>query len=180
MRGSVDSADPHPVIYTLGHSRHGFDAFVALARRHGVGTVVDVRGQPWSRYNPQFNREPFEAALSQAGIGYRWEGERLSGRPQDRRFYGPDGKVDWDALRQWPPLADGLDEIRALAGRTCLALVCAEEDPLRCHRRGLLTAPLIARGAEIRHIRKTGDVETETAVSARERGDDVRQIDLFD
>ena len=103
-----------PTIYTLGHSRHSFDDFAALAKRHGVETIVDVRGQPWSRFNPQFNRETFQSALEDAGLGYRWEGERLSGRPVDRRFYKPDGKVDWPALRQWPALGAGLNDIRAL------------------------------------------------------------------
>lgn len=174
-------ADPQtaPVIYTLGHSRHGIDAFIALARQHGVETIVDVRGQPWSRYNPQFNRDAVADAVRQAGLTYRWEGERLSGRPKDRRFYDAQGKVDWDALRQCPALAEGLDEIRALAETSTPALVCAEEDPLHCHRRGLLTDPLIDRGAAVLHIRRGGTIETEEQVAARARGADPRQIDLF-
>ena len=168
-----------PVIYTLGHSRHGTDIFIALAKRHGVETVIDVRGQPWSRYNPQFNQDTFAGAVEQAGLAYRWEGERLSGRPKDRRFYDARGKVDWEALRRWPSLAEGLDELRALAETSALALVCAEEDPLHCHRRGLLTGPLIERGVMVKHIRKDGNTETEEEVAARERGADPRQIDLF-
>lgn len=174
-------ADPDtaPVIYTLGHSRHGIDAFIGLAKQHDVGTIVDVRGQPWSRFNPQFNQDTVAAAVAQAGLTYRWEGERLSGRPKDRRFYDSEGKVDWDALRQWPALADGLDELRALAETSTLALVCAEEDPLQCHRRGLLTGPLIDRGARVLHIRKDGTIESEEDIAARARGADPRQIDLF-
>jgi uncharacterized protein (DUF488 family) len=168
-----------PVIHTLGHSRHAIEIFIDLAKRHGVETVVDVRGQPWSRYNPQYNREPFAAALAEAGLSYRWEGERLSGRPADRQFYGADGKVDWDALREWSGLNDGLDEICELAATSRISLVCAEEDPLQCHRRFLLTGPLSDRGAEVLHIRKTGAIETEVAVTARETGADPRQIDLF-
>ena len=168
-----------PTVYTLGHSRHSIDEFVALARQHGVRTIVDVRGQPWSRYNPQFNQDAFKDALSQSGLAYRWEGERLSGRPKDERFYGPDGKVNWQALSRWPALAEGLDDITALAETTPLALVCAEEDPLQCHRRGLLTAPLVERGVRVLHIRKTGGIDSEDDVAARERGSDPRQIDLF-
>jgi uncharacterized protein (DUF488 family) len=168
-----------PVIYTLGHSRHGIDVFIALAKQHGVETIVDVRGQPWSRYNPQFNQDAVAAAVEQAGLSYRWEGERLSGRPKDRRFYDAQGKVDWDALRHWPALAEGLNEIRALAEASTLALVCAEEDPLHCHRRGLLTGPPIDRGVAVLHIHKDGIIETEEEVAVRARGADPRQIDLF-
>jgi uncharacterized protein (DUF488 family) len=168
------------VIHTLGHSRHSVADFAALAKKHGVETVVDVRGQPWSRFNPQFNREPFCEALAAEGLGYRWEGECLSGRPQDRRFYRDDGKVDWAAVRAWPDFHAALDGVTELAGRERLALVCAEEDPLQCHRRFLLTPPLIDRKAAVLHIRKTGEIETEAETARRAAGTDARQTDLFD
>lgn len=180
MRCAPASTAESPVVFTLGHSRHPIADFVALAACHGIETVVDVRGQPWSRFNPQYNREPFRAALAAAGIGYRWEGERLSGRPRDSRFYRPDGGLDLPAVRAWPAFAQGLDEIGALAAETRIALVCAEEDPIRCHRRFLLTPPLIERKVDVRHIRKDGRIETEAAVVARARGDgNARQQDLF-
>jgi uncharacterized protein (DUF488 family) len=65
-----------------------------------------------------------------------------------------------------------------LAGGTSLALVCAEEDPLHCHRRFLLTPPLERLGAEIIHVRGDGRVETEAEVRAREKPS-ARQKDLF-
>lgn len=168
-----------PIIRTLGHSRHAIGDFVALSRRHGVDTIVDVRGQPFSRFNPQFNREPFRDALDEAGLSYRWEGKRLSGRPRDRRFYGVDGKPDWAAVRAWPDFQTALDELRTLADGKRIALVCAEADPLHCHRRFLLTPPLIERGAEVVHIRSDGTVETEGQTAMRAGGADPRQIDLF-
>ena len=168
------------VIHTLGHSRHSVADFAVLANKHGVEMIVDVRGQPWSRFNPQFNREPFREALAAEGLGYRWEGDYLSGRPRDRRFYGEDGNVNWAASRAWPAFHEALDGVMELAGRERIALVCAEEDPLQCHRRFLLTPPLIDRKATILHIRKTGGIETETETARRAAGTDARQVDLFD
>ncbi len=168
-----------PVVLTLGHSRHAIADFVALARSRGTGTVVDVRGQPFSRFNPQYNRAAFASSLAAAGIAYRWEGERLSGRPRDRAFYSPDGSVDWAALRAWRGLSDGIDDVLALARTARIALVCAEEDPLRCHRRFLLTPPLIGRGVRVLHVRGDGTAETEAEAAARERGPAVCQPDLF-
>lgn len=167
------------IVHTLGHSRHPLADFVALAHRHGIETVVDVRGQPYSRANPQFNRDAFETALYGAGLGYRWEGERLSGRPKDRRFYGSSGKVLWADLRAWPPVGEGIDEMRDLGGRERIALVCAEEDPVCCHRRILLTSLLEQRGVEVRHIRGDGTVETELEAAARAAGALPGQLDLF-
>lgn len=166
-------------IHTLGHSRHEITRFVELAKARGVAVVVDVRGQPYSRYNPQFNREPFRDALEAEGIEYKWFGDRLSGRPKEPDFYGPDGKVLWDKLENWPALHEGLAEVLTLAGEKSIALVCAEENPVNCHRRFLLTPPLVAAGAEILHIRGDGGVETEHEVEARERKDDDGQLDLF-
>ncbi len=166
-------------IHTLGHSRHGIARFIELVRAHGIAVVADVRGQPYSRYNPQFNRETFRDALEAAGIEYRWFGDRLSGRPRDPDFYGPDGKVLWDRLENWPALHEGLAEVLALADGTGVALVCAEENPMTCHRRFLLTPPLIAAGAEVLHIRGDGAVETEDELLIRERKDDDGQLDLF-
>lgn len=172
------ASEPKPVVYTIGHSRHAIDAFVALLVGHRIERVIDTRGQPWSRFNPQFNRGPFRRALEAAGIGYEWRGDRLSGRPREREFRGADGEVLWERLRASPALAAALDEVaaRARTGER-LALACAEEDPRRCHRRFLLTAPLVARGLEVLHVRGDGRIEAESALRAQESGG---QIPLFD
>jgi len=80
-------------VYTLGHSSHGIDEFIGLAQRHGFDLIADVRGQPFSRYNPQFNRDKLHDSLEAARIAYQWFGDRLSARPVERDFYGPDSKI---------------------------------------------------------------------------------------
>lgn len=163
-------------LYTLGHSRHGIAQFIELAQRHHINLIADVRGQPFSRFNPQFNREPFRDALEEAGIAYQWFGDRLSGRPAEREFYGPDGQILWDQLRQWPELLDALDKLLFQAADKTIALVCAEENPMKCHRRFLLTPPLIDAGAKIIHIRGDGTIENEQDMARRT---DDPQLDLF-
>ncbi len=173
--------DASPAVYTLGHSRHALEHFAGLCARHAIGLVVDVRGQPYSRFNPQFNRERFGAALADHGIGYLWLGDRLSGRPKEPEFRGPDGKVLWDRLRHWPALHDGLAEVLERAAGERLALVCAEEDPMRCHRRFLLTPPLVERGARVVHIRGDGRLEPEEVLRQREYAKTgAAQLNLFD
>ncbi len=167
-------------LYTLGHSRHAIEAFVDLAGRHGVTLIVDVRGQPYSRFNPQYNRERFKDALAGHGIDYLWFGDRLSGRPKEPEFHGPDGKVLWDKLRQWPALHEALDEVFEHAARGRAALVCAEEDPMRCHRRFLLTPPLAERGARVLHIRGDGRLQPEEELQESEASAGGGQLNLFD
>ena len=94
----------------------------------------------------------------------------------EKEFYGPDGKILWDKLKRWPDLHEALDKLLFQAADKTIALVCAEEDPLKCHRRFLLTPPLGALGAEIIHIRGDGTLEAEQELARRTEDP---QLDLF-
>jgi uncharacterized protein (DUF488 family) len=149
-------------VYTIGHSRHSIGAFIALLKRHRIERVVDLRGQPYSRHNPQFNREPLVARLEAEGIDYTWSGRRLSGRPRAARLLGPGGEVLWDELAASSEFRSALDSLAATAHSCRAALLCAEEDPLRCHRRFLLTPSLMRYGLEVLHLRGDGRVVPES------------------
>ena len=73
-------------LYTIGHSRHAIDTFIDLAEHHGISLLVNVRGQPHSQFNPQYNRERFREALAEHRIDYLWLGVRLSGRPTEAKI----------------------------------------------------------------------------------------------
>ena len=148
-------------LYTIGHSRHSMAHFLALLRDHGIGLVVDARSRPFSRFNPHFNRERLARALAEAGIGYEWRGAALGGRPEDPAFVLPDGALDRAALWRWPDLVAALDAVADEARKRDVALLCAEENPLACHRRTLLTPPMTARGFAVLHIRGDGRIEPE-------------------
>ena len=167
-------------IYTVGHSRHPIDVFLTLLDRHGIELVVDTRGQPYSRFSPQFNRETLKRSLIEHDIAYRWHGDRLSGRPTESRFYALDGTVRWEELRRWPALIEELDRVSDRAASSTVALLCAEEDPRRCHRRFLLTPVLVERGCEVQHIRGDGRVESEAQLAAEDAANSgADQLDLF-
>lgn len=155
-------------IYTIGHSRHSMETFIALLKQNEIERVIDVRGRPYSRHNPQFNRERVSVCLAAAAIDYNWSGKHLSGRPREARFYGPGGEVLWEKIKAAPEFCAKLDSIAADALSCRLVLVCAEEDPTRCHRRFLLTPPLIERGLEVLHLRGNGQVEAESALLEQE------------
>ena len=172
---------PNASIYTIGHSRHAIDAFIALLKQSRIKRVVDVRGEPYSRHNPQFNRERLAGSLEVEGIDYTWGGRYLSGRPGNARFYGPGGEVLWDEIAASREFRGALDSLAADAQSCRLALVCAEEDPMRCHRRFLLTPPLLRRRVEVLHLRGDGRVEPESALAGREvAASDGVQQDLFE
>ena len=70
------------VVYTIGHSTHSIDHFTALLKSHDIDAIADVRSSPYSRHNPQFNRETLRNAMRAAGIWFVFLGEEL-GREVD-------------------------------------------------------------------------------------------------
>ena len=83
---------PAPIIFTIGHSTHPIDEFLALLAQHDIRCLVDVRTQPYSRWNPQFNRELLAAALEDAGVRYVDMGRSLGGRPDQADLYDNDNE----------------------------------------------------------------------------------------
>jgi len=148
-------------IYTIGHSNHALEKLVELLRQHSVEMAVDVRSSPHSRYNPQFNRESLVAALAENGIEYAYYGNSLGGRPGDPSCYDENG-VNYVRIRETEWFNDGLACVSWKAGKKTVALLCAEEDPHRCHRHHLLTQELLKKGARVLHIRGDGSLEEGT------------------
>jgi uncharacterized protein (DUF488 family) len=66
-------------LFTIGHSNHPLDRFLALLAQHQIKTLVDIRRFPSSRKHPHFNQENIVSALKEAGVEYRWL-ESLGGR----------------------------------------------------------------------------------------------------
>ena len=145
-------------VLTVGHSNHPLETFVSLLRQHGVTTLADVRSAPFSRFNPQFNRKSLDAALQAHSIAYLFMGHALGGRPEDRSCY-ENGRVRYDRLARTPLYREGIDQVVETAGVERLALMCAEREPLDCHRTLLVGRSLAERGAAVSHILADGTLE---------------------
>jgi uncharacterized protein (DUF488 family) len=158
---------PSAALFTIGHSNLEIDAFVAVLAAHDVHTLCDVRSRPASFRYPQFNREPLEALLSSASLRYEFLGEALGGRPADSRVYFTDGRVDYAARRKSPEFAGGIDRLVKLSRAANIALMCAEEDPLQCHRFLMICPALLERGIVPAHIRRGGILELQRAAEDR-------------
>ncbi len=150
-------------LYTIGHSNHALPDLVRLLHQVGVTAVADVRSQPFSQRHPEFNRPDLEAALAVHEIAYRFFGHALGGRPRPRSLYDAEGHVDYERVRQTGAFQRGLDELTAALGEHVIALLCAEEDPLDCHRGLMIVPALRERGLAPGHLRGDGSIEsTET------------------
>jgi uncharacterized protein (DUF488 family) len=148
-------------LFTIGHSNHDLGDFLAVLVNHHVKTLCDVRSRPGSLRFPQFNREPLEALLTSAGLGYKFLGEALGGRPADPSVYHSDGLVDYAARRKSPEFADGIDRLLELLRASNIGVMCAEEDPLQCHRFLMICPALLDRDVLPAHIRRGGILESQ-------------------
>jgi uncharacterized protein (DUF488 family) len=155
-----------PELLTIGHSNHAIARFIELLRGADVTAVADVRSVPASRRLPHFNRAALARALAEAGIGYFPLGTTLGGRPTDPGCYR-DGQLDYDLVAATDWFAAGLGEVEELAAQHRLALMCAEREPLDCHRFLLVARHLDARGAGIGHILADGRIEPQAATERR-------------
>ena len=148
-------------ILTVGHSNHEEQDFLELVRVTGVELIADVRANPRSRY-PQFNRSALAGTMKAAGIGYAPLGADLGGR----RVPVPNtANQGWD-VEAFRGYADhmgteqfeaGLGMLEQLAAERRTAVMCAEADWTRCHRR-LLADILSIRGWRVLHLGPTGSM----------------------
>jgi uncharacterized protein (DUF488 family) len=155
-----------PVVYTIGHSTHRPDLFLSLLRQHGITAVADVRSTPFSRFNPQFNRQTLQASLATNGIAYVFLGKELGARSDDDACY-VNGKVQYDRLASTVLFQQGLDRVQEGITRYRLALMCAEKEPLDCHRTILVARHVAGRGLEVQHIHADGRLESHDEVMMR-------------
>lgn len=145
-------------LFTIGHSTHAIGVFVALLKQHGITAIADVRSAPYSRFNPQFNREVLRHSLNGEGIEYVFLGKELGARSDDPACYER-GRVQYSRLARTPAFLRGLDRVLQGAARHRIALMCAEKDPLDCHRTVLVARSLVERGTAVQHILSDGSLE---------------------
>jgi uncharacterized protein (DUF488 family) len=145
-------------IFTIGHSTHSIEHFVDMLARNSIQVIADVRSSPFSRFNPQFNREELKTSLKLAGIRYVFLGKELGARSDDPSCYVGD-KVQYDRLAKTELFKSGLNRVMEGASEFRVALMCAEKDPLDCHRTILVARELVNRGCLATHILENGTCE---------------------
>ena len=146
-------------LYTIGHSSHPIEGFLSLLGNHRMDVVADVRSVPYSRFNPQFNKEALAASLREAGMRYIFFGKELGARPDDPSCY-VGGRVQYPRIAATPAFQQAVDRIIEGSKTYRIAMMCAEAEPLDCHRTILVAQALAGAGGRIQHILANGDLES--------------------
>jgi uncharacterized protein (DUF488 family) len=154
------------VLFTVGHSTHPIEVFVGLLKQHGITALADVRSHPYSRHFPQYSQEALRAALAREQIAYVFLGKELGARSENPACYRQ-GKVQYELLAKEPQFAVGLERLRTGMERFRIALMCAEKDPLDCHRAVLVARRVYESGTPVEHIHADGHLEKHAEMEAR-------------
>ena len=153
-------------LLTIGHSNLAADRFMALLKSARVSAIADVRSVPFSRWCPWFSSKALAQRLAEGSVVYIPLGDALGGRPHDARLYR-DGVADYEAMAARPEFTDGLAQVLDESARHRVCLLCAERDPLDCHRCLLIGRALAERGLAVGHILADGTIEPHSASDER-------------
>jgi uncharacterized protein (DUF488 family) len=153
-------------LYTIGHSTHPADAFLHLLTLHQIDLIADVRSSPYSRMTPQFDREALAALLKNHKLQYLFLGQELGARRSEPACYAGD-KARYDLIARAPLFQAGLQRVRQCAAQNRVALLCAEKDPITCHRTVLVCRHLRQTLPAINHILSDGTIETQQQAEER-------------
>jgi uncharacterized protein (DUF488 family) len=156
-------------VYTIGHSTHSIEAFVTLLRKTRVDAIADVRSTPYSRWRPHFNRDVLQNTLTGHGVAYVFLGVELGGRGAGSSERDENGRTKYEYIARSAAFCEGLQRVHVGSQRMRLALMCAENDPLECHRGILISRFLVAHGAQVLHIHGDGHIEPHREAEQRLR-----------
>ena len=147
-------------VFTIGHSNHPIEKFIDLLLLHRIDALADVRSAPASRFHPQFNKKSLAESLKQAGIAYVFLGRELGARSEDPTTY-ENGRVQYRKLAATPLFRSGIERVEQGARNLRISLMCAEKDPLDCHRTLLVSRALERDHVAVTHILADGALESQ-------------------
>ncbi|MBO9594127.1 MAG: DUF488 domain-containing protein [Niabella sp.] len=166
-------------LYTIGHGTRKVDEFLTLLKTFDIEYLIDVRSQPYSKFNPQFNQNDLKFFLKENGITYVFMGDSIGGRPQDISCYDHEGKVDYEIVKTKNFFLHGIDRLKkAYAKNMNVVIMCSESKPEECHRTKLIGKVLNLDNIVLRHIDEKGKLKDQASV-INELNKGRSDVDLF-
>ncbi len=140
-------------VYTIGYAGFSIEDFVEILHEHDVSVLVDVRSSPFSGYHQEYNKDLLKQTLGRARIYYRNYAEEFGARQPDRSYY-PKGYLDFQLFARSPAFQKGVRKVEdSMEQGFCFALMCAEIEPIDCHRAILVARAFADHGYEVIHLR---------------------------
>lgn len=158
---------PELPLYTIGYGARDIEEFIAVLKEHEIAFLIDVRSRPYSRYKPDFSKDPLAAHLKRAGIRYVFMGDTLGGQPDDQSCY-VDGKVVYDKIAETSFYRESIARLHdAFRQQLPVVIMCSEGKPQQCHRSKLIGKTLVQLRIPILHIDENDRLITQDDVMRR-------------
>lgn len=155
-------------IFTVGHSTHTLENFLALLQSQVVNCIVDVRSVAASRFNPQFNKHELSGFLKANNVIYMHMPKEFGARHNDPTLLDEEGKVDFRKVVQTKEFSTGIDRLEnGLSKGFTIALMCSESEPFDCHRFSMVSFALEKRAIKVDHIMKDKTLVSNTKLEHR-------------
>jgi len=165
-------------LFTIGYAAHTKESFIDTLNLHRITALADVRASPYSSFKPEFNQEPLKYFLLKNGIAYVPLGDQC-GVSISNREGGTPNKSLFQAIAINKKFKKGLERIENGLQKHRIVLMCAENDPLNCHRFFLICRHLPSN-IQIRHILEDGSIEEHEKTKERLlKISELDQPDLF-
>lgn len=148
-------------LFTMGYGKIQLPRFIELLKQKGIRSIIDVRTAPYSRYKPEFSKKELEKSLKQAGLNYLFMGKECGGHPADGGFR------DYKEYGKTAIFKQGLKRILEVTAGGPACLMCAESDPLKCHRFLLVCRHLRQTNLIINHLYFDGNEESQRELEVR-------------
>ena len=125
-------------IYTIGIGNQPIQVFIKNLKKYNIQAVIDIRSKPYSRYRPDYNRQALQNHLSANKIGYKFQGDKLGGIPNNPELL-TNNLPDYEKIRKTILYQQGLGYLEKGLDFNCrMALWCACSDYTNCHRHNLV------------------------------------------
>lgn len=140
------------MIYTIGYAGTDIERFVQILKDKKITLLMDVRSIPKSQYFYQYNNNLLSKTLANVGIRYEnWKHE-FGARQETKDFY-TDNILDYEKFAKSRQFQGGVSKIKKLENQgENVCLMCAEIDPINCHRAILCGKELYANGLDVTHV----------------------------
>ena len=145
-------------LYAIGYSSYTVDSFIDTLEKYLIQAVVDVRSVPFSKFRPEFNLINIKSILMKNSTYYIPLGDKCGARSTNNKYY-INGKVNFKLLSEDKDFKDGLKRIMNSLLKYNIVLMCAEKDPIQCHRTILICRQIKSYNINIHHILADGVLE---------------------
>ena len=140
-------------VYSIGYSGFTINNFINTLRLNKISVVIDVRSQPYSQHFSDYNKGNIEQTLKHSGIHYRNYANEFGARQEERKYYTDEGYLNFELFAKSSPFLSGFNKlVNSMVQDYRFALMCAEKDPINCHRTILVARAFHDAGYKVIHL----------------------------